>query len=142
FFFSSRRRHTRSKRDWSSDVCSSDLGSSGGSAVSVASNLAFASIGTDTAGSVRIPASCCGIFGLKPTYNMIPMDGITPLSNSLDHAGIFAKSLEDLATIFQTLAPGKETLENSLLQYPNKLTIGYFSDYSKDDDNTVQQNMK
>lgn len=117
-------------------------GSSGGSAVSVASNLAFASIGTDTAGSVRIPASCCGIFGLKPTYNMIPMDGITPLSNSLDHAGIFAKSLEDLATIFQTLAPGKETLENSLLQYPNKLTIGYFSDYSKDDDNTVQQNMK
>src|SRR5699024_11575378 len=85
---------------------------------------------------------CLCSFLNKSNYNIIPMDEITHLSNSLDHAGIFAKSLEDLATIFQTLAPGKETLENSLLQYPNKLTIGYFSDYSKDDDNTVQQNMK
>src|SRR5699024_3183220 len=66
-------------------------GSSGGSAVSVSSNLSFASIGTDTARSVRIPASCCCIFSLKTTYYMIPMDGMTPLSISLDHAGIVAK---------------------------------------------------
>src|SRR5690625_303204 len=63
-------------------------GSSGGSAAAVASNLSYASIGTDTSGSVRIPAACCDVVGLKPSYNLIPTSGVEPLSWSLDHLGV------------------------------------------------------
>jgi aspartyl-tRNA(Asn)/glutamyl-tRNA(Gln) amidotransferase subunit A len=78
-------------------------GSSGGSAAAVAANLSLGSIGTDTAGSIRVPAACCGVVGLKPTYNLISMKGITPLSWSLDHAGPIARNVEDTAIIMQAL---------------------------------------
>src|SRR5690625_1535112 len=82
-------------------------GSSGGSAASVASNLSYASVGTDTSGSVRIPAACCDIVGLKPSYNLIPTSGVEPLSWSLDHLGVLGKDCDDISLILQSLLPGK-----------------------------------
>jgi aspartyl-tRNA(Asn)/glutamyl-tRNA(Gln) amidotransferase subunit A len=78
-------------------------GSSSGSAAAVAANLSLGSIGTDTAGSIRVPAACCGVVGLKPTYNLISMKGMTPLSWTLDHAGPIARNVEDTAIIMQAL---------------------------------------
>ena len=79
-------------------------GSSGGSAVSVAAGLGFAAIGTDTAGSIRLPAAYCGVVGLKPTYGRVSARGVIPLSWSLDHVGPIASSVYDAAIILQVLA--------------------------------------
>jgi len=79
-------------------------GSSGGSAASVAAGLACAAIGTDTAGSIREPASLCGIAGLKPTYGRVSSRGVIPLSASLDHVGPIAASVADAALILQAIA--------------------------------------
>jgi aspartyl-tRNA(Asn)/glutamyl-tRNA(Gln) amidotransferase subunit A len=84
-------------------------GSSGGSAASVVSGTALASVGTDTCGSVRIPAAMCGCVGLKPTFGSIAMDGVVPLAPSLDHAGPIARTVPDVAVLFGVLlatAPG------------------------------------
>jgi aspartyl-tRNA(Asn)/glutamyl-tRNA(Gln) amidotransferase subunit A len=78
-------------------------GSSGGSAVAVAANLCMGSIGTDTAGSIRVLAACCGVVGLKPTYGLIDMNGIMPLSWSLDHTGPIARNVQDLALIMESI---------------------------------------
>jgi len=66
-------------------------GSSGGSAAALAAGLAALSIGTDTGGSIRIPAACCGIAGFKPTYGLLPIDGVFPLAPTFDHAGPLAR---------------------------------------------------
>jgi aspartyl-tRNA(Asn)/glutamyl-tRNA(Gln) amidotransferase subunit A len=79
-------------------------GSSGGSAASVAAGLGYAAIGTDTAGSIRLPAAYCGVVGLKPTYGRVSARGVIPLSWSLDHIGPIANSVYDSATILQVLA--------------------------------------
>ena len=79
-------------------------GSSGGSAVAVALNMGLASLGTDTGGSIRIPASLCGIVGLKPTYGRVSTQGIVPLSWSLDHPGPMTKTVEDAALLLQIIA--------------------------------------
>jgi aspartyl-tRNA(Asn)/glutamyl-tRNA(Gln) amidotransferase subunit A len=79
-------------------------GSSGGSAVSVATGLCYAAIGTDTAGSIREPAALCGIVGLKPTYGRVSAHGVIPLSLSLDHVGPMARSVSDAAVILQAIA--------------------------------------
>jgi aspartyl-tRNA(Asn)/glutamyl-tRNA(Gln) amidotransferase subunit A len=79
-------------------------GSSGGPGAAVAADLCFASMGTDTAGSVRIPASYCGIVGLKPTYGRVSIRGIIPLSWSLDHAGPMCKTVEDTAILLNIVA--------------------------------------
>lgn len=78
-------------------------GSSGGSAVSVADGMAFASIGTDTGGSVRIPAAACGLVGLKPSYGEIPTDGVVPLSATLDHVGPLCRSVSDAGLVYDAL---------------------------------------
>ena len=70
-------------------------GSSGGSAAGVASGMCFAALGTDTGGSIRIPASYCGCVGLKPTFGLVPLEGVQPLSWSLDHVGPLARSCAD-----------------------------------------------
>jgi aspartyl-tRNA(Asn)/glutamyl-tRNA(Gln) amidotransferase subunit A len=79
-------------------------GSSGGSAVAVSSGMSLASIGTDTSGSIRVPASLCGIFGLKPTYGRVSRYGIMPLAPSIDHVGPLARSAWDIAVLLQAIA--------------------------------------
>jgi len=76
-------------------------GSSGGSAVSVAmSTLPIVSLGTDTGGSVRIPAALCGVCGFKPTFGTISTSGVLPLGATLDHVGILTRNMEDMQTAF------------------------------------------
>ncbi|TAJ84441.1 MAG: amidase [Reyranella sp.] len=74
-------------------------GSSAGAAVSVADRMAVAALGTDTGGSVRIPAAVCGLVGFKPTARRVPIDGVIPLSTSLDSIGPLANSVEDCALV-------------------------------------------
>jgi AtzE family amidohydrolase len=78
-------------------------GSSGGSAAAVAAGLVPLTLGTDTNGSIRVPASLCGIFGLKPTYGRLSRSGVALLSSSLDHIGPFARSVQDIAATFDIL---------------------------------------
>jgi aspartyl-tRNA(Asn)/glutamyl-tRNA(Gln) amidotransferase subunit A len=79
-------------------------GSSGGSAASVVSAQAIASLGTDTGGSIRIPAAACGCVGLKPTYGRVSMKGVIPLAASLDHSGPLSRCIMDAALIFEAIA--------------------------------------
>jgi aspartyl-tRNA(Asn)/glutamyl-tRNA(Gln) amidotransferase subunit A len=78
-------------------------GSSGGSAVSVITGMAFASIGTDTGGSIRIPAAACGVVGLKPGLGEISTAGVVPLSRTMDHVGPLCRSVEDAAIVYDVL---------------------------------------
>src|SRR5258708_18096020 len=78
-------------------------GSSGGSAAAVAGGLVPLSLGTDTNGSIRVPSSLCGIFGLKPTYGRLSRSGAKPFVDSLDHIGPFARSVRDLAACYDAL---------------------------------------
>ena len=79
-------------------------GSSGGSAALVAAGVCDLSIGTDTGGSIRVPASYCGIVGLKPTYGLVPVGGIFPLSPRCDHAGTLTASVADSARLLSVIA--------------------------------------
>jgi aspartyl-tRNA(Asn)/glutamyl-tRNA(Gln) amidotransferase subunit A len=79
-------------------------GSSGGSAAAVAAGIVPMAIGTDTGGSIRIPAAYCGIVGLKPTFGLVPLDGVFPLSWSLDHAGPLARTVQDAALALACLS--------------------------------------
>jgi aspartyl-tRNA(Asn)/glutamyl-tRNA(Gln) amidotransferase subunit A len=79
-------------------------GSSGGSAAAVAAGLVAGAVGSDTAGSIRIPAACCGVVGLKPTWGRVPATGVWPLSWSCDHVGPIAASVADVALLDQVLA--------------------------------------
>jgi len=81
-------------------------GSSGGSAAAVAGDLVPLSLGSDTNGSVRIPAGLCGVYGLKPTLGRLPLDGMFPFVEDLDHAGLFARTVADLALAYAVLAEG------------------------------------
>src|ERR1700730_14070755 len=79
-------------------------GSSGGSAIAVVAGLCAGALGSDTGGSIRIPASLCGCVGLKPTFGAIPLDGTVPLGWSLDHAGPLARTVDDAALLFEVLS--------------------------------------
>ena len=79
-------------------------GSSGGSAASVVTAQAVASIGTDTGGSIRIPSAACGCVGLKPTYGRVSLEGVIPLSGTLDHAGPICRCVADAALMFDAMA--------------------------------------
>ena len=78
-------------------------GSSSGSAVSVATGMALASVGTDTGGSIRIPASACGVVGLKPAAGEVSAAGVVPLAPSLDHVGPIARSVRDAALLYRVM---------------------------------------
>ena len=78
-------------------------GSSGGSAAAVAGGLVPLTLGSDTNGSIRVPAALCGVFGLKPTYGRLSRAGVALFSSSLDHIGPFARSVRDIATVFDLL---------------------------------------
>src|SRR6202046_2594579 len=79
-------------------------GSSGGSAAATAAGMCFASVGTDTGGSIRIPAALCGIIGLKPTYGLVSVAGVIPLAESLDHVGPMARNVADACVMLQAIA--------------------------------------
>ena len=79
-------------------------GSSGGSAAAVAADLVYASLGSDTGGSVRIPAALCGVVGMKPTFGRVSKRGVFPLSWTLDHVGPLTRTVEDNALVLNALA--------------------------------------
>jgi len=79
-------------------------GSSGGSAAAVAAGIVRMALGTDTAGSIRIPAACCGVVGFKPSFDAIPRTGVMTLGSSLDHVGPIAASVQDAALAFSMMA--------------------------------------
>jgi aspartyl-tRNA(Asn)/glutamyl-tRNA(Gln) amidotransferase subunit A len=88
------------------DLSRSPGGSSGGSAASVAAGMALATLGTDTGGSIRIPAAACGIVGLKPRHGELSTEGIVPLSRRLDHVGPLARTVADASLVYYALRGG------------------------------------
>lgn len=80
-------------------------GSSGGSAVAVAAATCWGALGTDTGGSVRIPAACCDVVGFKPSYGSVDLSGVVPLAWSIDHIGAFGRSVDDAAALSEALVP-------------------------------------
>jgi aspartyl-tRNA(Asn)/glutamyl-tRNA(Gln) amidotransferase subunit A len=83
-------------------------GSSGGSAAALVAGLADGALGTDTGGSIRIPAACCGITGLKPSFGLVPIDGVFPLAPSFDHAGPMARDVAGCVELMRALVSGFE----------------------------------
>ena len=88
------------------DPSRSPGGSSGGSAVALLEGMCFASVGTDTGGSLRIPAAACGLVGLKPSVNELSCAGVVPLSGTLDHTGPMGRSVADVSLMFRALKGG------------------------------------
>jgi aspartyl-tRNA(Asn)/glutamyl-tRNA(Gln) amidotransferase subunit A len=103
------------RNPWS--LAHSTGGSSSGSGAAIVAELCFGSLGTDTAGSVRIPASFCGIVGLKPTYGLVPIRGIVPLILSLDHCGPMTRTVEDTALLLNVIA-GFDKLDSTSIERP------------------------
>ncbi len=97
-------------------------GSSGGSAAAVAASMSLGAIGSDTGGSIRIPAACCGVTGLKPTYGRISCYGVIPLSWTLDHVGPLGRSAEDCAVLFDAIAGYDPRDPNSVSGPPSRAT--------------------
>jgi len=108
-------------------------GSSGGSAAAVVTGMGFASIGTDTGGSIRIPSAVCGCVGLKPTSGELPCDGIIPLSPTLDHVGPLARTVADAWLLFQVMAgdPNPRPLPVARVPPPS-LRLGLLRPYFMD----------
>jgi aspartyl-tRNA(Asn)/glutamyl-tRNA(Gln) amidotransferase subunit A len=136
-----------SKNPWDQHRMSG--GSSGGSAVAVATGMAMVSLGTDTGGSVRVPSSLCGVVGLKPTYDLVSKQGVFPLSPSLDHVGWITKGVWDSAIVLNCLS--KKNSLNKIFErgkknpvfanHKNKekekvvlgIPVNYFNDYLHSD---------
>jgi aspartyl-tRNA(Asn)/glutamyl-tRNA(Gln) amidotransferase subunit A len=104
-----------SKNPW--DLTRMSGGSSGGSAVAVSSGMSLATIGTDTSGSIRVPSSLCGIFGLKPTYGRVSKFGVMPLAPSIDHIGPLARSAWDIGVVLGAIA-GYDRMDPSSAKVP------------------------
>lgn len=100
-------------------------GSSGGSAASVAAGLAYGSVGTDTAGSIRCPAAFCGVVGLKPTWGSVDQAGMLPLSPTLDHIGLVTRTVGDNRVMFEALT-GR--IATRIPELPHKPVIGVVSE--------------
>jgi aspartyl-tRNA(Asn)/glutamyl-tRNA(Gln) amidotransferase subunit A len=91
-----------SRNPWAPERVSG--GSSGGSAVAVATGMGLVSVGTDTGGSIRIPAALCGIVGLKPTFGLVSLEGVVPLGVSFDHGGPLARSVTDASIVLEAIS--------------------------------------
>ena len=93
----------RTKNPWHPDIITG--GSSSGSAALVAAHCAYLGVGSDTGGSIRVPAACCGLVGLKPGWGMLSLDGAMSLSPSLDVIGFMARRSDDLARVWSAIVP-------------------------------------
>jgi len=126
-------------------------GSSGGSGAGVAAHMTYATLGTDTAGSIRIPSAACGIVGLKPTHGRVPKDGCFPLAWTLDHIGPMTKTVDDAAAMLQVIA-GFDRSDPTAVDVPvgdytshltgdvSGLVIGVEEDYYfRDVDNEIER---
>ncbi|TPK59135.1 amidase [Mesorhizobium sp. B2-4-19] len=112
-------------------------GSSGGSGAAVAAGLAYAALGTDTGGSVRIPAACCSVYGFKPSWGRLDTTGVRPLAPSLDHVGVLACSVADLRIVQTVLDP---TIDG-MREQPSTFSLGISEAYFADANNIVKQAM-
>ncbi len=121
------------------DVTRSAGGSSGGSAAAVALGMGVASIGSDTGGSIRIPAAACGVVGLKPSLGEVPLDGVVPLSATFDAVGPITRSVGDAASLWAVLAG--RAVPHAESPPPSALTLGalggYFTDVLSDEVRTA-----
>ncbi|MFE4668839.1 amidase family protein, partial [Streptomyces sp. NPDC056734] len=110
-------------------------GSSSGSAVAVAAGFVAAALGSDTGGSVRIPAALCGVVGFKPTYDLLPRDGCVPLSPSLDHVGVITPDAATaLATVLAMANPGFPTVPSPVRR---RVRVGWPVDWTAPADPAV-----
>ena len=108
-------------------------GSSGGSAVAVATGMSLGTVGTDTGGSIRIPAAACGIVGLKPEWGHLSASGVVPLSRQLDHVGPLAASVADAWLLYNAMQPASGQISDALEAAPlSGLRIGRLSGYFLD----------
>jgi aspartyl-tRNA(Asn)/glutamyl-tRNA(Gln) amidotransferase subunit A len=126
-------------------------GSSGGSAAAVAADFCLGAVGTDTAGSIRIPSGLCGVVGLKPTYGLVPKDGVIPLSWSLDHVGPMARSPIDVGLLLDAMAdpdrlapgePGDESLRIGVIANTGPTTPGVAAGFEAATDALADMGMK
>jgi aspartyl-tRNA(Asn)/glutamyl-tRNA(Gln) amidotransferase subunit A len=112
-------------------------GSSAGAAVALVEGMCYGSVGTDTGGSIRIPAAACGITGLKPTLGEISAEAVVPLSTTLDHVGPMARTVEDTALLFHAMLDGDARIDRLSLAAAAPLRLGvpvpYFFDKLDDD---------
>jgi len=104
-------------------------GSSGGSAAAVSAGLCYGALGSDTGGSIRGPAHCCGIVGLKPTYGLVSTRGVIPLSKSRDHVGPLTRTVADAAIMLQAIAgydPHVEAIDTKRSNFRIGIPRGFF----------------
>lgn len=99
-------------------------GSSGGSAVAVSVGACIAGLGTDTAGSIRIPSALCGVVGYKPTYGLLSLDGVIPLAWSLDTVGPIAKTVDDVGVLLELMSTKQFQKTEQVKQADNELKLG------------------
>lgn len=117
------------------DLTRSAGGSSGGSGAAVAAGLVPLTLGTDTGGSIRVPAALCGVFGLKPTFGRVSRDGVALFSASVDHVGPLARSVRDLARAFDLMQdePVSPTLGQGIGGLRIAAAGGYFNEHAEPD---------
>jgi aspartyl-tRNA(Asn)/glutamyl-tRNA(Gln) amidotransferase subunit A len=104
-------------------------GSSGGSAASVLADMAYASLGTDTGGSIRIPSAVCGLVGLKPGFREITARGCVPLSSSLDHVGPICRSVADARLLYEVLRDSTPADSSPVARPVSGMRLGVLRDY-------------